>query len=94
MNDCETPSVSGEPELCAASLEEIADFSLKKLGKKIEAKSTNVEKVDKAVQEYTIQEGVERFAGSKTVACHVKNFDYPMFMWHAAATTRVTSFHL
>ncbi|KAL9671863.1 hypothetical protein QQ045_009436 [Rhodiola kirilowii] len=91
VNDCESPSVSGEPELCAASLEEIIDFSLKKLGNKIEAKSTDVEKVDRKVQEYTIQEGVERFAGSRTVACHAKNFAYPMFMCHAAATTRAYS---
>ncbi|KAL9671571.1 hypothetical protein QQ045_009141 [Rhodiola kirilowii] len=75
-----------------SSLEEIVDFSLKKLGNKIEAKSTNVEKVDRAVQEYTIQEGVERFAGSKTVACHGKNFGYPMFMCHAAAP-ELTAFH-
>ncbi|CAM8923208.1 unnamed protein product [Rhodiola kirilowii] len=91
INDCETPSVSGEPELCAASLEQMVDFSIKKLGNQIQVKSTEVEKVDRAVQEYTIEEGVERFAGSKTVACHAKNFAYPMFMCHAAATTRAYS---
>ncbi|KAL9676753.1 hypothetical protein QQ045_004972 [Rhodiola kirilowii] len=61
INDCETPSVLGETQVCE----------------------------DSSVQEYTIQEGVERMLGTKTVACHTKDFAYPVYICHAANTRMV-----
>ncbi|CAM8960165.1 unnamed protein product [Rhodiola kirilowii] len=91
INDCETLSVLGETQVCVASLEQLVDFSIESLGttSQIEVKATQVGKEDSSVQEYTIQEGVERMLGTKTVACHTKDFAYPVYICHAANTRMV-----
>uniref|UniRef100_A0A7N0TBT5 BURP domain-containing protein n=1 Tax=Kalanchoe fedtschenkoi TaxID=63787 RepID=A0A7N0TBT5_KALFE len=97
VSHCEAPSVSGETQKCAASLEQLVDFSVGSLGgisSQIEVKSTEVEQEDGSVQEYTIMEGVERVLGNKTVACHTKDFAYPVFICHAATTRMVYSLPL
>ncbi|CAM8963141.1 unnamed protein product [Rhodiola kirilowii] len=77
--------------VCVASLEQLVDFSIESLGttSQIEVKATQVGKEDSSVQEYTIQEGVERMLGTKTVACHTKDFAYPVYICHAANTRMV-----
>uniref|UniRef100_A0A7N0SVU5 BURP domain-containing protein n=1 Tax=Kalanchoe fedtschenkoi TaxID=63787 RepID=A0A7N0SVU5_KALFE len=90
VEDCEAPKAYGDnDEKCVASLEEMIDFSIEKLGQHIQIMPSSVERNDKAVQEYTIEElGVRRFAGDRTVACHAKSFAYPTFICHASSTTR------
>ena len=41
---CEAPAIKGEEKYCATSLESMIDFSISKMGKQVQAISTEVEK--------------------------------------------------
>ena len=84
---CEAPAIKGEEKYCATSLESMIDFSISKLGTKVQAISTEVEK-ETQKQEYTIGVGVKKMAGDESVACHKENYPYAVFYCHVTQTTR------
>lgn len=43
INECEAPVMKGEEKHCASSLESMIDFTISKMGKKVDAFSTEVE---------------------------------------------------
>lgn len=76
INECEAPVMKGEEKHCATSLESMIDFTISKMGKKVDAFSTEVE-VEKEEtqkqkqQEYTINGiGLTKLGGDKYVVCH------------------------
>ncbi|KAJ0030517.1 hypothetical protein Pint_12784 [Pistacia integerrima] len=87
IKNCEEPSIKGEEKYCATSLESMIDFSTSKLGKGVQAFSTEVEKRSK-MQKYTIAAGVKKMPSEKSVVCHKQNYAYAVFYCHATETTR------
>ncbi|XVE71068.1 hypothetical protein DITRI_Ditri10aG0120500 [Diplodiscus trichospermus] len=87
IRECEQPQIQGEDKYCATSLESMIDFSTSKLGKNVQAISTEVEK-QTPVQKYTIAAGVQKMAGEKSVVCHKQNYAYAVFYCHKSDTTR------
>ncbi|KAL9676197.1 hypothetical protein QQ045_004410 [Rhodiola kirilowii] len=88
VSECEQPAVKGEEKYCATSLESMIDFTTSKLGKNIQAVSTEVDKETDQVQKYTILKGVKKIASGKTVVCHKEKYPYAVFFCHATSTTR------
>ena len=86
IKECENPGIEGEEKECATSLESMIDFSTSKLGKNVQAISTEVESTQ--MQKYTIKTGVKKMAGDKSVVCHKQNYAYAVFYCHATQTTR------
>lgn len=86
INECESPAIEGEEKYCATSLESMVDFSTSKLGKNIQAISTEVDK-QTGRQKYTIA-GVKKIAGGKAVVCHKQNYPYAVFYCHSTQSTR------
>nr|BAB60849.1 BURP domain-containing protein [Bruguiera gymnorhiza] len=86
VKECENPGIEGEEKYCATSLESMVDFSTSKLGKDIQAISTEVEK-QTGRQKYTIA-GVKKIAGDKCVVCHKQNYPYAVFYCHSIQSTR------
>ncbi|KAK0571121.1 hypothetical protein LWI29_011443 [Acer saccharum] len=87
IKECEEAGIKGEEKYCATSLESMVDFSTTKLGKKVQAISTEVEKRTR-LQEYTIAAGIEKKTDNKSVVCHKQNYAYAVFYCHATQTTR------
>lgn len=87
IKECEDPGIKGEQKYCATSLESMIDFSTSKLGKSVQAISTEVKKGTK-MQTYTIAAGVKQMATDKSVVCHKQNYPYAVFYCHATQTTR------
>lgn len=87
LAECEEPTVVGEAKRCATSLESMIDFSTSKLGKDVQAVSTEVEK-ETAKQTYTVTQVEKKTAGDKAVACHKQNYAYAVFYCHATRTTK------
>lgn len=87
IKECEEPGIRGEEKYCATSLESMIDFSTSKLGKSVQAFSTEVEKRTR-LQEYTIAAGVKKMPSDKSVVCHKQNYAYAVFYCHATGTTR------
>ncbi|KAK3212919.1 hypothetical protein Dsin_017625 [Dipteronia sinensis] len=87
IKECEEAGIKGEEKYCATSLESMIDFSTSKLGKKVQAISTEVEKRT-PLQEYTIAAGIEKMTDNKSVVCHKQNYAYAVFYCHATQTTR------
>ncbi|PNT33511.1 hypothetical protein POPTR_006G243600v4 [Populus trichocarpa] len=87
IKECESPGIKGEEKYCATSLESMIDFSTSKLGKNVQAISTEVDNQTK-MQKYTIKTGVKKVAGDKSVVCHKQNYAYSVFYCHATQTTR------
>ncbi|KAL9443125.1 hypothetical protein AB3S75_016475 [Citrus x aurantiifolia] len=87
IKECEDPGIKGEQKYCATSLESMIDFSTSKLGKSVQAISTEVKKGTK-MQTYTIAAGVKQMAADKSVVCHKQNYPYAVFYCHATQTTR------
>ncbi|XP_073134793.1 BURP domain protein RD22-like [Henckelia pumila] len=89
IQECEgETTVKGEEKFCATSLESMIDFSTSKMGKHVEAISTNVENGDK-LKEYSIV-GVKKMIVSgkaATVACHRQAYAYAVFYCHVTETT-------
>ncbi|KAE9609164.1 hypothetical protein Lal_00020237 [Lupinus albus] len=87
INECEDSGIKGEEKYCATSLESMVDFSTSKLGKNVEALSTEVKK-ETRLQKYTITKGVKNIARDKAVVCHKQNYPYAVFYCHKTESTR------
>jgi hypothetical protein len=87
IKECEETGIKGEEKYCATSLESMVDFSTSKLGKRVQAVSTEVGK-ETQMQKYTIAPGVKKMAGDKSVVCHKQNYVYAVFYCHSTQTTR------
>ncbi|XP_038695902.1 BURP domain protein RD22-like [Tripterygium wilfordii] len=86
IKECESPGIQGEDKYCATSLESMVDFSTSKLGKNVQAISTEVEGKTQ-FQKYEITAGVRRMKGEKSVVCHKQNYAYAVFYCHSTQTT-------
>lgn len=77
IQECERQGIKGEEKQCATSLESMIDYATAKLGRNIEAISTEVEK---GVQNYTIiSPGMKKFSAvdkSKIIVCHTLEGDF------------------
>ncbi|CAL5431608.1 unnamed protein product [Camellia sinensis] len=85
IKECEEPGVKGEEKYCATSLESMIDFCRYRLGKSIQAISTEVKK-ETPLQTYTI-EGVKKMASDAAVVCHRQDYAYTVFLCHTTQTT-------
>lgn len=92
ISECEEPGIEGEEKYCATSLESMIDFSTSKLGKKVEAISTDVEK-ETETQAYRFV-GVKKMNDEKSVVCHKQNYAYAVFYCHKTDTVRAYSVSL
>ncbi|XP_058724734.1 BURP domain protein RD22-like [Vicia villosa] len=91
ISECEEQGIKGEEKLCVTSLESMIDFTALKLGKNVEAISTQVNK-ESEFQEYTIAQGVKKLGEKNTaVVCHKENYPYAVFYCHKTDTTKVYS---
>nr|UZQ19735.1 BURP domain protein RD22-2 [Gleditsia microphylla] len=90
IKECEETSIGGEEKYCATSLESMVDFSISKLGKNVEAMSTEVEKKTQ-LQKYTVNPGGKKVGGNKGIVCHKQNYPYAVFYCHYTESTRVYS---
>ncbi|KAB2607740.1 dehydration-responsive protein RD22-like [Pyrus ussuriensis x Pyrus communis] len=78
-------SVKSESEkYCATSLESMIDFTTSKLGRNIQAFSTEV--LEKGGTMSIIS--MKKLAGDKAVVCHKQNYPYTLFYRHATKPTR------
>ncbi|KAM7459398.1 hypothetical protein LguiA_036392 [Lonicera macranthoides] len=81
VSQCDQAAI-GEEKICATSLESLIDYSTSKLGKKVEAISTEVEKETIKSQGYSIT-GVKKMGvNDETVVCHRLSYPYPVFYCH------------
>lgn len=87
IKECEEPGIKGEEKYCATSLESMIDFTISKLGKDVQAISTETEKETTQLQKYTI-EGVKKMNKDKSVICHKQNYPYVVFYCHKTQTTK------
>ncbi|KAM3687744.1 hypothetical protein ACB098_10G100100 [Castanea mollissima] len=87
IEECEKTGIKGEEKYCATSLESMVDFSTSKLGKDVQAISTEVGK-ETQMQKYTIIPGVKKVGSDKSVVCHKQNYVYAVFYCHATQTTQ------
>ncbi|KAB1204421.1 Dehydration-responsive protein RD22 [Morella rubra] len=88
IEECEKPGIKEEEKYCATSLESMIDFSTSKLGKDVQAISTESGK-ETQLQKYTILPGAKKMTSKKAVVCHKQNYAYAVFYCHATHTTRV-----
>ncbi|PNX82128.1 BURP domain-containing protein [Trifolium pratense] len=73
----------------------MVDFTTSKLGKNVEAISTEVKKESNEFQEYVIEKGVKKLGDkNKTIVCHKENYPYAVFYCHKTYTTEVYSVSL
>ncbi|XP_058724744.1 polygalacturonase 1 beta-like protein 3 [Vicia villosa] len=92
ITDCEVESIKGEEKLCVTSLESMIDFSISKIGKNLEAVSTEMYKESDFQQYKVITQGVKRLGEkNKAVVCHKQNYPYAVFFCHTTDTTKVYS---
>ncbi|XP_074331466.1 BURP domain-containing protein 6-like [Apium graveolens] len=80
IDECEAPGNKGEEKYCATSLENMIDFATSKLGKKVTAVSTDVDK-ESGLQNYKIL-GSKKL-GETIVVCHKQNYAYAVFYCHS-----------
>ncbi|KAL7164408.1 hypothetical protein ACSBR2_040340 [Camellia fascicularis] len=85
IKECEEPATKGEEKYCATLLESMIDFCRYRLGKSIQAISTEVKK-ETPLQTYTF-EGVKKMASDAAVVCHKQNYKYTVFYCHTTQTT-------
>ncbi|KAL8107102.1 hypothetical protein AgCh_023770 [Apium graveolens] len=93
IDECEAPGVKGgeKEKYCATSLENMIDFTTSKLGKKVNAASTEFEK-ESEVQKYRIV-GL-KVLGQKAVICHKTNYAYAVFYCHNTNNVKAYSVSL
>ncbi|KAL2544845.1 Dehydration-responsive protein RD22 [Forsythia ovata] len=85
IQECEEKGIKGEEKYCATSLASMLDFSTSKLGRKVEAVSTETEK-ETPLQKYRIV-GVKKLSEKKAVVCHKQKYAYAVFYCHKTETT-------
>ncbi|KAL3500504.1 hypothetical protein ACH5RR_039597 [Cinchona calisaya] len=86
VKECEEPGIKGEEKYCATSLESMVDFSTSKLGKNVQAVSTESQ-MDTKSQKYRML-GVKKLnINDKAVICHKQNYVYAVFYCHTTKTT-------
>nr|AFK33381.1 unknown [Medicago truncatula] len=69
----------------------MVDFTTSKLGKNVEAVSTEVNK-ESNLHQYTIASGVKKLGEkNKAVVCHKENYPYAVFYCHKTDTTKAYS---
>ena len=90
IKECEEKGIKGEEKYCATSLESMVDFTTSKLGKNVEAISTEVNK-ETQLQKYRVKSGVKKLGGDEAVVCHKQNYPYAVFYCHKTETTRAYS---
>ncbi|CAL1373512.1 unnamed protein product [Linum trigynum] len=89
VEECERPAIKGEEKYCATSLESMVDFSTSKLGRNVEAISTEVKgREGQMKQEYEIKDGVKKLPGYRSVVCHNQKYAYAVFYCHTTQTSR------
>nr|DAD42107.1 TPA_asm: hypothetical protein HUJ06_000337 [Nelumbo nucifera] len=86
---CEAPAKEEKDDLCVTSLESMIDFSTSKLGKNIEAVSTEVGvgKEETQKHKYVVGPGLEKLVGSPVV-CHALTYAYAVYYCHKVEATR------
>ncbi|KAM7493238.1 hypothetical protein LguiB_027847 [Lonicera macranthoides] len=87
IKQCEEPGIKEEEKYCSTSLESMIDFSTSKLGKKVQAISTEVLKGTTKLEKYSIV-GVRKMASEKAVVCHKENYAYAVFYCHNTHSTK------
>ncbi|BFG18611.1 hypothetical protein CerSpe_048850 [Prunus speciosa] len=88
IQDCESEVLRGEDRYCATSLESMVDFAMSKLGKNVQAISTEVEK-GATLQNYTVKPGVKKVnEGGNFILCHKLTYAYAVFFCHTFGQTR------
>jgi hypothetical protein len=80
LSQCDQAGI-GEVKTCATSLESLIDFTTSKLGKKVQAVSTEVNEKT-TVQTYNIVKVTKIGSNDKTVVCHRLGYPYPVFYCH------------
>ncbi|KAB2629579.1 hypothetical protein D8674_034374 [Pyrus ussuriensis x Pyrus communis] len=91
IQECEGQGIKGEKKQCATSLESMIDYAAFKLGRNIEAVSTEVEKAAADVQNFTISPGMKNLSAAyknKVIVCHKLNYPYAVFYCHAFQSIR------
>ncbi|CAI8605763.1 unnamed protein product, partial [Vicia faba] len=92
MSECEEEGIKGEEKLCVTSLESMIDFVTSKLGKNVEAFSTEMNKESESQQYKMIAQGVKKLGEkNKVVVCHKVNYPYAVFYCHKTETTKAYS---
>ncbi|XP_028753044.1 BURP domain protein RD22-like [Neltuma alba] len=85
---CEESGIKGEDKYCATSLESMLDFTILRLGRNVQALSTEVmQKKETKNQQYTITNGVKKVGGANLVVCHKLNYVYAVFYCHKIENT-------
>ncbi|KAH7849749.1 hypothetical protein Vadar_022412 [Vaccinium darrowii] len=87
IKKCEEPGFKGEEKYCVTSLESMVDFTTSKLGKSVQAISTEVEKGTNKLQEYRVS-GAKKMGGEESVVCHKLQYAYAVFYCHKIAATK------
>lgn len=87
IRECEEPGIKGEEKFCATSLESMVDFTTSKLGRDVEALSTNAEKAER--KEYGIVRVKKMPSEKSVVACHKQEYAYAVFYCHKTDTAVV-----
>ncbi|KAH7849125.1 hypothetical protein Vadar_013336 [Vaccinium darrowii] len=87
IKECEEPGFKGEEKYCVTSLESMVDFTTSKLGKSVQAISTEVEKETNKLQEYRVS-GVKKMGGGECVVCHKLKYAYAVFYCHKITATK------
>ncbi|XP_028787616.1 BURP domain-containing protein 5-like isoform X2 [Neltuma alba] len=89
IKECEEPGIKGEDKYCATSLESMLDLTILKLGRNVQALSTEVvtKKEETKKQEYTITNGVKKVGETNLVVCHKMNYAYAVFYCHKIENT-------
>ncbi|XP_054818613.1 BURP domain protein RD22-like isoform X2 [Prosopis cineraria] len=84
---CEDSGIKREEKYCATSLESLVDFITSKLGRHVEALSTEVVMETKK-HEYTIMHGVKKVGvEKKVVVCHKLSYVHAVFYCHKIENT-------
>ncbi|BBG95347.1 hypothetical protein Prudu_003864, partial [Prunus dulcis] len=81
-------TLNGEDRYCATSLESMADFAMSKLGRNVQAFSTEVEK-GATLQKYTVKPGMKKVNdGGNFILCHKLTNANAVFFCHTFGQTR------
>lgn len=85
IQECEQTGIKGEEKFCATSLESMVDFSTSKLGKDVEAVSTDADSAERKV--YRIEAVTKKPSDKPVVVCHKQEYAYAVFYCHKTDTT-------